>query len=306
MPKAFVYISYSHQDKNVVRNLKDFLGDSGIDVFDDEKVLLGTEWQKSFNEYLLNADVFIPIITENYNKSSYTFRERSLAVFASESRNKPLIIPYVIDDFANVPYDIAGRLYLKATDNQRADFEKIRDAVIECINKREIQEREEIVAQEKVKKSLSEYLNNVFNRLEDNRKYYRNLGLIAYFISALFLLLAVTASYYMTKQRITQVDTAIFVFGSGVVLTCILAALSRMMFILGRSFMVESIRNADRYHAISFGKFYMEAFENVSRQEVKEVLGAWNFDSESNFSKQDAKDIDPNITGFIESLKKTV
>ena len=211
------------------------------------------------------------------------------------------IIPYIIDKDVEIPDEFRERLYLTATDNQKDDFEKLSHAIIQYANKRNNQILKEQEAANRINNSLTTYLSNVFERLEHNRIYYRNLGIGAYLISALFLILAVLDTFYMTKQRITEIDTAIFVFGAGVVLTCILAALSRMMFILGRSFMVESIRNADRYHAISFGKFYMQAFENnLSKQEVKEVLGSWNFESETSFSKQDAKEIDPNIMSIFE------
>lgn len=299
----YVYISYSHYDKEIARSLKEYLKVQGLSVFDDEDVLLGTEWQSYFNQQLLAADVFIPIISANFNNSPYTNREKSLAIFTYDAQQKLQIIPYIIDPNADIPNDIAERLYLVATDNKNEDFEKIKKAIFENASRRRILEKEEEAVKQKAETSLGDYLTKVFDRLESNRKYYRNLGLFAYVMSAVFLLLAVWAAYYMTKQNISGLETAIFVFGSGVMLTCILAALSRMMFILGRSFMVESVRNADRYHAISFGKFYIEAFDNISKQEVKEVLGAWNYDSESNFAKQDAKEIDPNLATFLNSIQ---
>lgn len=68
--------------------------------------------------------------------------------------------------------------------------------------------------------------------------------------------------------------------------------------------MVEAIRNGDRIHAISFGKFYIRAYgREATRQEIKEVLGEWNIDKGSSFHTQDAKEIDPNILGVLELLK---
>lgn len=300
---TFVYISYSHYDKQVVRALKEYLKKEGISVFDDEAVPLGVEWQSYFNQQLLKATVFIPVISDNYVNSKYTERERELANFNQDINKGMLILPYIIGNSEHVPYEFMGRLYLKATGNQQNDFERIKCAIIEHENRRQIQEIEEKNTKLKIQTSLNDYLKNVFDRLENNRKYYRNLGIGAYLASVMFLLIAVGVSVYMTKQKITRIDVAIFVFGSGMIMTCVLAALSRMMFIIGRSFMVESIRNADRYHAISFGKFYIDAFgDNISKREIKEVLGAWNFDSETDFTKQDAKEIDPNITAFLEKV----
>jgi hypothetical protein len=68
--------------------------------------------------------------------------------------------------------------------------------------------------------------------------------------------------------------------------------------------MVESIRNGDRIHAISFGKFYLNAYGDIAtREEIKEVFGNWNIDNGSSFITQDAKDIDPNVLGALEIIK---
>lgn len=89
-----------------------------------------------------------------------------------------------------------------------------------------------------------------------------------------------------------------------VIILTALAALSRLMFILGKSFMVEAIRNGDRIHAISFGKFFIQAYgKQASRQEIRKVLGEWNIDKGSSFHTQDVKEIDPNILGILDALK---
>ena len=104
----------------------------------------------------------------------------------------------------------------------------------------------------------------------------------------------------------TELDLCsnIFISIHNVVILTVFAALSRLSFILGKSFMVEAIRNGDRIHAISFGKFYIQAYgKQASRQEIREVLGEWNIDKGSSFHTQDAKEIDPNILGILELLK---
>lgn len=68
--------------------------------------------------------------------------------------------------------------------------------------------------------------------------------------------------------------------------------------------MVESIRNGDRIHAIWFGKFYIRAYgKQASREEIREVLSEWNIDKGSSFSKQDAKEINPQIIDTLDVLK---
>jgi hypothetical protein len=92
-----------------------------------------------------------------------------------------------------------------------------------------------------------------------------------------------------------------------VVVIGLLGALSRFSFTLGKSFMVESLRNADRIHAISFGQFYLEAFgEHAEWSEIKEAFQHWNIDKGSSFMQQNVKDIDPEILKTAIEIAKTI
>lgn len=75
--------------------------------------------------------------------------------------------------------------------------------------------------------------------------------------------------------------------------------------------MVESIRNSDRIHAISFGEFYLNVYGKVAtRDEVREVFGNWNIDNGSSFISQSPKDYDPqileNIALALDGLKDKI
>lgn len=60
--------------------------------------------------------------------------------------------------------------------------------------------------------------------------------------------------------------------------------------------MVESLRNSDRIHAISFGEFYLKAYqEKADWKEIKEAFQHWNIDGGSSFNSQNANDFDPKI-----------
>ena len=70
--------------------------------------------------------------------------------------------------------------------------------------------------------------------------------------------------------------------------------------------MVESIRCSDRIHAISFGKFYIDAFdEKVSRDEIINIFTTWNIDNgATTFRNQSVEDYDPKINDLIGIIKK--
>jgi hypothetical protein len=76
----------------------------------------------------------------------------------------------------------------------------------------------------------------------------------------------------------------------------LLGALARFAFVLGKSFMVESLRNSNRRHAISYGQFYLRAFgDKALWSEIKDAFQFWNIDIGSSFLAQKPGDIDPQI-----------
>lgn len=93
----------------------------------------------------------------------------------------------------------------------------------------------------------------------------------------------------------------------GVLVVAMLVGLAKLSFSLGKAFMVEALRNADRSHAISFGEFYLKAFgDKAAWAEVKEALQHWNVDKGSSFSSQTSKDFDPQILETAVELLKNL
>jgi hypothetical protein len=70
--------------------------------------------------------------------------------------------------------------------------------------------------------------------------------------------------------------------------------------------MVESIRSFDRIHAISFGRFYLSAFEEgVTREEFLKIFSTWNIDNGATiFRTQSSADYDPKLTELFAAVKK--
>ena len=60
--------------------------------------------------------------------------------------------------------------------------------------------------------------------------------------------------------------------------------------------MEEGIKQADRLHAIHYGKFFLESFqEKLSFEEIKELFKDWNMDNRSNtLNNSDTTAADPN------------
>jgi hypothetical protein len=90
---------------------------------------------------------------------------------------------------------------------------------------------------------------------------------------------------------------------TNVIVIGFLGACSRYAFSLGKSYISESLKSADRIHAIAFGKFYLRAFgEKATWSELKEVFQNWNIDRASTFSSLDVSQIDPQILSLIAQM----
>jgi len=90
---------------------------------------------------------------------------------------------------------------------------------------------------------------------------------------------------------------------AGVFVVGLVSAFARFAFTLGKSYMVEALRNAERAHAISFGEFYLNAFgERAEWAQVQEAFKNWNIDMGSAFHTQNVKDIDPEILSVIQRI----
>ena len=104
-------------------------------------------------------------------------------------------------------------------------------------------------------------------------------------------------------------DNVIPIIVSGIVYLLIivmLVSLSKLLFTLAKSFMVESIRCSDRIHAISFGKFFLDAYgTEASREEVIKAFSSWNIDNGSTlFRNQSSDDFDPKLVEILKILRK--
>ncbi len=307
MSKLRIFISYSHLDKDIAKEFFDYLSSHDFEVYWDENIILtGDSFEKKLKQALYSSDIYLPIITNNFEKSSFVQRELLTAIGYNSGRERPWIFPYIV--YQNtIPYDLSTFLCFMGTNVIENDLKEIEIQLNKI--------RGTILAKQDINDTISEqlnisfdsYLNDVFEKLENNEKKNKRLAYFSYTMSALFLIMIIPFLFFTRDYSDlynTQIIGTILLSFFNLTTITVFAALSRLMFILGKSFMVESIRNSDRIHAISFGKFYIRSYGNsASRQEIREVLGEWNIDKGSSFSTQDAKEIDPNFLSSIDLIK---
>jgi len=308
-----VFISYSHRDSEIALSLSRHLENKKFDVFIDNKIPFGGDIYREIGKGIAKADAVAIIISKNYKGSFGVVNE---AVFLTNpllsfmNRGKmPLIIPIIIGDDFEIPLYIKDLNCLKISSLDKLDeaFEQVA-AILKMHEQKILDEQvKEKQAEEKVKKSLSVYIEDVFATLKYSEKRNRRLSVLLYCLSSASILISIIIFYLMKDVHIDSNNYIHlgFLLISNVIITTLIIATSRLFFILGKAFMVESIRNADRIHAISFGKFFLDAYGNdATRAEIIQAFNSWNIDGGSSFRTQSTEEFDPKLSEFLKLLKK--
>lgn len=87
----------------------------------------------------------------------------------------------------------------------------------------------------------------------------------------------------------------------------LLAALARYFYMLGKSFMHESVVSSERLHALNFSQFFMRAFPVPdSYKDRKDIFAEWNKERSSAFHNLKPYDIDPRLIEMVSTISSIV
>lgn len=174
------------------------------------------------------------------------------------------------------------------------------------------QQEERIKAEKRIETNLATYVDSATEILKKRENAYYRIGLFFQFSGLLALVVGVVFGYSNLSQIDLKADfkmeQAIFLSIKSLVLVGLLVGCAKYSFDLGKSYTNEGLKNADRLHAIAFGKFYLQAFGHKAEwADVKEVFQHWNMDKTSNFATLDANGFDPktieNLTNLARALR---
>ena len=120
-----VFISYSHQDKQIATSIADQVREAGHEVWIDSwNVKIGDNLYNKIKEGLTSADALIFIISKNSLSSKAVMHEFSAIAFSELSKKKQRIIPVLIDK-SNVPSYLSKYLYLDLTVNPESALNRL-------------------------------------------------------------------------------------------------------------------------------------------------------------------------------------
>ncbi|WP_201008603.1 toll/interleukin-1 receptor domain-containing protein [Paenibacillus glycanilyticus] len=308
-----VFISYSQRDIELARTIKESLEHIGNNVYlSNDDMIMGSNVVNEIVNQIKDSDFVLPLLTENSINSEWVMYEMSTAIGYYQERSKPKVIPIIFDN-VSVPESIKSYLYIRVTRNEENFITQRIIPTLHSILGRE-HAKIDVKRQEKeeVRKNSAKYIADSMMRLRKAERYNKNLSFLCYGFSIAsligsFLYLSNNGPQYINNKTelIGQLSSIVF----GVILFSLLISITRYLFLMGKSFMVESLRNSNRIHAISFGEFYLNAFEDkIEWAEVKEAFQQWNIDTGSSFINQNSSDFDPellkNLTALLSSIKK--
>lgn len=307
-----IYISCVQADiiyaNQIIENVKAYNSEwEFVAYYTEEK--LGDSYHRVLSKNIRDSDAVVFIISDSFNKSTYGALELDWTLAYYYEHQSPIILPLILDS-ANIPQDIQQFLYLQVDthDSIDRDLLTISNKLVEKLSRLEAQKKETKLVEftKRLTKNGSEYIQETKDRLKKEVKMNK---IIAYFCySICFVLLCLCAilcfvKIYSNSNFDNDVLLLVQMGISSIALLSLLIATARFAFVLGKSFMVEAIRNMDRIHAIDFGDFYLKLFEErFEWPELKEILQNWNIDKGSAFISQNAADIDPAVLSAIIEL----
>jgi hypothetical protein len=281
---------------------------------DSAELVPGTDWRATLTAALSQADIILVLLTPHSESSKWVMSEIGAARAYQQSRVDVALLPVLIGGVSLPPLlsDIQAIIALDT------DIESITKQVLAAIDRltglRAAKKVERAEIQERIERNAADYVDEALSRLTEREKRHHRAALVWYTLGVGSLLGGICAALWLSVEALGQLERAqnqwpVFAFMAlkSVIVIGLLVASSKYAFSLGKSYMGESLKNSDRIHAISFGKFYLRAFgDKANWADIKEVFQHWNIVKESAFSALDPKEWDPNFVGAALDLAKII
>lgn len=312
-----IYVSYSRKDRDFVLQVTEKLSAVGHRILiDDELLQPGIDWRSALKEGMRQADVFIAFLSEYSVQSPYVIEELVSARALADINKSLLLIPVVIDKIP-VP-EVINDLFAYIEPDRDSDklANLLQNAIAKYSASKELEaqkiaesKREATATSQRIESNATVYIEEALTKLGHIETRYRFISNAWYLAGFLALITGAAIGGFGLLQWGQQsnrewVDFALVTLKTIVVLS-LLGACSKYAFSLGRSYVTEALKSADRIHAISFGKFYLKAFGgNAEWSQLKEVFQHWNIDKGSSFLSSSTTDFDPKIVEKLTEIAK--
>ncbi|MEO4049412.1 hypothetical protein AAFN46_20320 [Pseudomonas sp. CAU 1711] len=173
-------------------------------------------------------------------------------------------------------------------------------------------ERYNLENRKKIEETSKDYVSDALDTLETKEKQFHRISKIWSGIGAGSLVVGliffgvITITSVLSFPAVITWEFIVFSVFKGVVALTFAAALAKYAFLFSSSYMREALKNADRRHAINFGKFYLESYGAAAEwSQVKEAFEHWNITGENAFSPKNEKTVDiPTLAKAAEIIER--
>jgi hypothetical protein len=166
--------------------------------------------------------------------------------------------------------------------------------------------------QEKIERTSKDYVADTIALLGKKEAEFHNISKAWGIIGAVSLLVGIVFFGYVTVASFSSIPNPVtwefitFVVFKGLISVALFAALAKYSFLFSNSYMQEALKNADRRHAINFGKFYLASHGAMADwAQIKEAFENWNIRGENAFSKSENSKLDVTaLDKFANAIEK--
>lgn len=261
-------------------------------------------------------DLVIVILTVNSNTDNNFLADVKYYIdMGKRNDGVPIVLPALFDISFQKVDDIFRRLsfivmnykYNTVQLNELINVIKYYEGKLDIINNA-ISNEKKI---EKITKKADDFVDRSINKLEKRESINKRNAYLCYIFAFVSLVISICFTFWKVGYFFNNSDLTLSIqiqMGlSSIIAITLIIALSKFTFMLGKNFMVESLRNFDRIHAIEFGRFFLSSFGNNAKwEEVERVFKDWNIDYGSSFKNQTNSDYDPELLKYTTELLKLV
>jgi hypothetical protein len=150
--------------------------------------------------------------------------------------------------------------------------------------------------QSRMESKATEYVDTAMSSLRASEERFDRIGskwsiggLLAVLVGLILAyLLATEATDKIVSNKDISWALILFFGAKGAILLGLVVALVRLCLRLARNYLQESLKNAERRHAINYGKFYLSVYgAGTDGEKLKEVFAHWNISGTSAFAEKD-------------------
>jgi hypothetical protein len=191
---------------------------------------------------------------------------------------------------------------------------KLQQALVELQQEKERYNEE---SRKKIERTSKDYVVDALDILDRKEKQFHLISKVWSAVGAIALIAGLLFFAYVTISSVISIPSPVtwefitFSIVKGLIAIALLAGLAKYAFLFSNSYMREALKNADRRHAINFGKFYLESYGAAADwSQVKEAFEHWNIAAANAFTRPDDLSVDVSAlekaASLIERISKSL